>query len=181
MSDFEYKSLFQLGEDTTEYRKITSNFVSEIEIDGETILKIKPEGIELLTREAMKDIAHLLRPSHLKQLANILEDNDASENDRFVARELLKNANIAAGMILPGCQDTGTAIIIGKKGQNVWTSGDDADPITKGVIKTYTESNLRYSQMAPLSMYEEVNTKNNAPAQIDIYANEGQEFKCSLS
>lgn len=176
MSDFEYKTMFQLGEDQTEYRKITSEFVSEITVDGKTILKIDPEGIRLLTSEAMKDIAHLLRPGHLQQLADILEDPEASENDHFVARELLKNANVAAGMILPGCQDTGTAIIIGKKGQNVWTTGDDAVPITEGVIRTYTERNLRYSQMAPLSMYEEVNTKNNTPAQIDIYATEGNEF-----
>ena len=177
MSDFDYKALFQLGPDGTVYRKVTSDFVSEINVDGKTILKIEPEAIELLTAEAMRDIAHLLRPGHLQQLANILEDPEASENDTFVARELLKNANVAAGMILPGCQDTGTAIVIGKKGQNVWTSGDDAAPITKGVVKTYLESNLRYSQMAPLTMYKEVNTKNNTPAQIDIYATTGDEFK----
>ena len=177
MGDFEYKSLFQLGEDTTEYRKITSDFVTEIEVGGKRILKIEPKGLELITREAMRDMAHLLRPSHLQQLAGILKDDKASENDRFVARELLKNANVAAGMILPGCQDTGTAIIIAKKGQNVWTIGDDAEPLTRGVMRTYTESNLRYSQLAPLTMFKEVNTKNNTPAQIDIYATEGQEYK----
>jgi fumarate hydratase class I len=176
MSEWSYSKLFQLGEDETVYRKLTSDFVSEITVDGKKILKIEDEALELLTRQAMSDIAHLLRPSHLQQLANILKDDEASDNDRFVARELLKNANIAAGRVLPGCQDTGTAIVVGKKGQYVWTDGDDAAALTKGVMRTYTETNLRYSQMAPLSMYKEVNTKNNTPAQIDIYADKGNEF-----
>lgn len=175
-STWQYSKLFQLGEDPTPYRKLTSDFVSEIEVNGQKILKIEDEGLELLTREAMSDIAHLLRPGHLQQLANILKDSEASDNDRFVALELLKNANIAAGRVLPGCQDTGTAIVVGKKGQYVWTDGDDAQPLTKGVMRTYTETNLRYSQMAPLSMYKEVNTKNNTPAQIDIYADKGIEY-----
>lgn len=176
MSDWTYSKLFQLGEDETSYRKLTSDHVSTIEVDGKSILKVEDEALELLTREAMSDIAHLLRPGHLQQLANILEDPEASDNDRFVATELLKNANIAAGRVLPGCQDTGTAIVVGKKGQYVWTDGDDAAPLTKGVMRTYTETNLRYSQMAPLSMYKEVNTKNNTPAQIDIYADKGNEY-----
>ncbi len=177
MSDWSYSDLFQSGKDKTPYRKLTSDFVSTVNVDGREILKVADEGLELLAREAMSDIAHLLRPGHLQQLANILKDDEASENDRFVAKELLKNANIAAGRILPGCQDTGTAIIVGNKGQHVWTDGNDAAPLTKGVMRTYTETNLRYSQMAPLSMYKEVNTKNNTPAQIDIYANEGNEYK----
>lgn len=176
MSEWSYSKLFQLGEDPTPYRKLTSDHVSVKKVDGQDILKVEDEALELLTREAMSDIAHLLRPGHLRQLANILEDDEASENDRFVATELLKNANIAAGRVLPGCQDTGTAIVIGKKGQYVWTDGDDAAPITKGVMRTYTETNLRYSQMAPLSMYKEVNTKNNTPAQIDLYSTTGSEY-----
>jgi len=175
-SDWAYSKLFQLAGDNTPYRKITSDFVSTIEVDGHTVLKVEDAALELITREAMADIAHLLRPGHLQQLADILKDPEASDNDQFVARELLKNANIAAGRILPSCQDTGTAIVVGKKGQYVWTSGDDADPVSKGVMGTYTETNLRYSQMAPLSMYKEANTKNNLPAQVDIYAGTGNEY-----
>jgi len=171
-----YSKLFQLAGDDTPYRKITSDHVSTLDVDGRTILKVDDAGLELLTREAMADIAHLLRPAHLQQLADILKDNEASDNDHFVAHELLKNANIAAGRVLPSCQDTGTAIVIAKKGQHVWTSGDDAEPITKGVMGTYTETNLRYSQMAPLSMYKEANTRNNTPAQVDIYAGTGDEY-----
>lgn len=174
--EWKYSKLFQLNGDDTPYRKLTSDHVSTMEIDGRTILKVEDEGLELLTREAMADIAHLLRPGHLQQLADILEDPEASSNDHFVAKELLKNANIAAGRVLPSCQDTGTAIVVGKKGQHVWTSGDDAEPISKGVMGTYTETNLRYSQMAPLSMYKEVNTKNNTPAQVDLYATTGNEY-----
>jgi len=177
MSDWTYSDLFQLGKDATPYRKLTSDFVSTITVDGREILKVEDGALELLAREAMSDIAHLLRPGHLEQLSNILKDEEASENDRFVAKELLKNANIAAGRVLPSCQDTGTAIIVGTKGQHVWTDGNDANPLTKGVMRTYTETNLRYSQMAPLSMYKEVNTKNNTPAQIDLYASEGNEYK----
>ncbi|GHF23992.1 fumarate hydratase class I [Kordiimonas sediminis] len=176
MSDYTYSKLFQHGSDDTEYRKLTSDYVSTIEVDGRKILKVEDEGLKLLSKVAMSDIAHLLRSSHLQQLADILKDPEASENDRFVATELLKNANIAAGRVLPSCQDTGTAIIVGKKGQNVWTSGDDAEPLTRGVMETYTETNLRYSQMAPLTMYKEVNTKNNTPAQIDIYSGTGAQY-----
>jgi len=176
MSEWTYSKLFQLGKDETPYRKLSSDFVSTLTVEGKTILKVDDAGLELLCSEAMTDIAHLLRPGHLQQLANILEDPEASSNDHFVARELLKNANIAAGRVLPGCQDTGTAIVVGKKGQDVWTEGDDAAPLTKGVMRTYTETNLRYSQMAPLSMYKEANTKNNTPAQVDIYSTTGNEY-----
>ncbi|TNE65586.1 MAG: fumarate hydratase [Alphaproteobacteria bacterium] len=176
MTDWTYAKLFQLGEDKTPYRKLTGDFVSVQEVGGKKVLKVEDEGLELLSRTAMADIAHLLRPGHLQQLANILKDPEASGNDRFVAEELLKNANIAAGRVLPGCQDTGTAIVVGKKGQYVWTDGDDGAPLSRGVMRTYTETNLRYSQMAPLSMYKEVNTRNNTPAQIDIYADKGNEY-----
>jgi fumarate hydratase class I len=145
---------------------------------GRNILRVDQDALTLLASEAMKDIAHLLRPAHLQQVAKILNDPESSSNDRFVAFTLLKNANIAAGMILPGCQDTGTAIIMAKKGENVWTTGaSDEAALSKGVHRTYTETNLRYSQMAPLDMYNEVNTGTNLPAQIDIYATKGNEYK----
>ncbi|MEP4193230.1 MAG: fumarate hydratase, partial [Sneathiella sp.] len=143
MPEFQYQEMFELGLDETPYRKLTDKHVSTLSADGKEILKIEPEALELLCAEAMRDVAHLLRPAHLQQLANILEDDEASDNDKFVATELLKNANIAAGMILPGCQDTGTAVIMGKKGQYVWTNGDDKEQLSKGVFKTYTETNLR--------------------------------------
>ncbi len=176
MTDWTYRKLLQLGDDTTEYRKITSDHVETIVVDGKVILKVSDAGLQLLASTAMRDIAHLLRPAHLAQLAIILDDDEASDNDRFVARELLKNANIAAGMVLPSCQDTGTAIIMGKKGQYVWTDGDDAAPLTEGVVDTYTKTNLRYSQMAPINMYDERNTRNNTPVQLDLYADKGNEY-----
>ena len=176
MPEFHYQEIFSTGEDTTPYRKLTSDFVSTMIVDGQEILKIEPEALTLLTAEAMRDVAHLLRPEHLRQLANILKDDEASENDKFVATELLKNANVAAGMVLPGCQDTGTAIIMGKKGQYVWTDGTDKEQLSHGVFKTYTETNLRYSQLAPLSMFDEINTGTNLPAQIDLYATNGNEY-----
>ncbi|WP_025898278.1 fumarate hydratase [Sneathiella glossodoripedis] len=177
MPEFHYQDIISIGEDDTPYRKVTDNHVSTIEVDGKEILKIEPEALELLSAEAMRDVAHLLRPAHLQQLANILKDDEASENDKFVATELLKNANIAAGMVLPGCQDTGTAIIMGKKGQYVWTDGQDKAALSKGVFKTYTETNLRYSQLAPLSMFDEKNTGTNLPAQIDLYATDGNAYE----
>ncbi|MBO6826600.1 MAG: fumarate hydratase [Sneathiella sp.] len=177
MPEFHYQELFSLGKDKTPYRKLTDKYVSTIEVDGREILKIEPEALELLSAEAMRDVAHLLRPEHLKQLVKILGDDEASENDKFVATELLKNANVAAGMVLPSCQDTGTAIIMGKKGQNVWTSGEDKKYLSKGVYKTYTETNLRYSQLAPISMFEEKNTGSNLPAQIDIYATDSSAYE----
>lgn len=176
-SDWSYSPLFQNGDDETPYRLITSDHVREVTLGDRTFLEVDDAGLEMLAAEAMHDIAHLLRPGHLEQLRSILDDPEASQNDRFVATELLKNANVAAGRVLPSCQDTGTAIVIGYKGQNVLTTGDDGDPLTRGVMRTYTETNLRYSQMAPLTMYKEQNTKNNTPAQIDLYATTGNAYK----
>ncbi|MBB3311865.1 fumarate hydratase class I [Rhizobium sp. BK196] len=161
--------LFPLGADTTPYRKISSDYVSVDSFKGQEILSVDPEGIRLLAETAFADINHLLRPGHLKQLASILDDPEATDNDRFVAYDLLKNANIAAGGVLPMCQDTGTAIIMGKKGRRVWTEGGDTAALSKGVLDAYEKKNLRYSQLAPITMFEEKNTKNNLPAQIDIY------------
>ena len=140
-------------------------------------MKVDPEGLSLLAAEAFRDINHLLRPGHLAQLKTILDDPEASDNDRFVAYDMLKNANIAAGGVLPMCQDTGTAIIMGKKGQRVWTGGGDEGALARGVHRTYTETNLRYSQVSPVSMYEETNTRTNLPAQIEIYAEDGDAYK----
>ena len=174
---FFYQDPFPLGPDTTEYECLTTEHVSVTEFEGKPILKIAPEALELLAAEAIKAINFTLRPGHLAQVAAILEDPEASDNDRMVALMLLKNAEIAAHGILPFCQDTGTATIIGKKGQNVWTGCDDAEFLSKGIHRTYTKENLRYSQTAPLTMYEEVNTKTNLPAQIDLYATEGNAYK----
>ncbi len=170
---FLFSPMFPLAEDTTPYRKLDIAGVSTLEVEGKTVLKIKPEVLEQLAFEACKDVSHLLRPGHLQQLANILKDPEASANDRFVALDLLKNASISAGGKLPMCQDTGTAIVFGKKGQRVWVEGDEEEALSYGVHRTYTETNLRYSQMAPLTMYDEVNTGNNLPVQFDIYASPG--------
>ncbi|NNC81250.1 MAG: fumarate hydratase [Acidimicrobiales bacterium] len=177
MPDFDFTELLPLGEDDTEYRLISSEGVSTFEANGQTFLKVEPEAIRLLTAEAMREIAHFLRPAHLQQLTNILDDPEASANDHFVATELLQNANISAGGVLPMCQDTGTAVIMGKKGQNVFTGFSDEKTISQGVYDTYHTSNLRYSQLAPLSLFEEKNTGNNLPAQIELYATEGGEYK----
>ena len=179
MSDtesFSYQKPFPLGEDQTEYRLVTTDHVEVVEFDGKEILKVAPEALTLLTNEAVRSISFMLRPSHLKQVAAILDDDDATDNDRLVALTLLRNAEIAARGILPACQDTGTAIAIGKKGQNVYTGGGDEAAIAKGVWKTYQEENLRYSQMAPLTFFEEQNTKNNLPAQIELYATDGDSY-----
>ena len=177
MAKFQYQEIFEHGKDKTPYRKLTSEYVSTTTFEGKEILKVQPEALTLLAREAMDDIAHLLRPSHLKQLGKILNDPEASDNDRFVALELLKNANIAAGRVLPGCQDTGTAIAIGYKGQQVFTTGNDAEVLSRGIYEAYEQRNLRYSQMAPIDMYTEKNTGTNLPAQIELYAKEGNEYK----
>jgi fumarate hydratase, class I len=174
---FEFHPMFPLGKDETPYRKLTDKHVSVERFGGTEVLKVEPEALTLLAAQAYKDVSHLLRPGHLKQLAKILDDPEASENDRFVAYDLLKNANIAAGGVLPMCQDTGTAIIMGKKGQKVWTGGGDEAALSEGVFGTYVETNLRYSQVSPVSMYEEKNTRNNLPAQIDIYAEDGDAYK----
>jgi fumarate hydratase class I len=170
---FRYSPMFPLGEDPTLYRKLDIAGLSTIEVEGKRVLKVAPEVLEQLAFTACREVSHLLRPAHLQQLAKILDDPEASANDRFVALDLLKNANIAAGGVLPMCQDTGTAIVFGKKGQRVWVDGDEEEALSYGVHRTYTETNLRYSQMAPLSMFEEVNTGNNLPVQFDIYASPG--------
>jgi len=178
MSKYVHHETFPLGADTTTpWRLLSTAPVDTAQFEGETILKVDPKALTLLAAEAMRDIAHLLRPGHLQQLATILDDPEASDNDRFVALDLLKNANISAGGVLPMCQDTGTAIIMAKKGQRVWTGGGDEAALSEGVLKTYQESNLRYSQVAPLDMFAETNTGNNLPAQVDIYATEGREYK----
>jgi fumarate hydratase class I len=177
MSDFQFQDMLPLGKDETPYRLVTGDFVSTFEAAGRTFLKVEPEGLTVLAREAMRDIAHLLRPGHLAQLASILKDPEASSNDRFVALELLRNANIAAGYVLPSCQDTGTAIVMGKKGGAVFTGGGDEEAISRGVFEAYRTLNLRYSQLAPLDMYREVNTKTNLPAQIEIFATDGDAYK----
>ena len=174
---FTYTELLPLGDDTTEYRLLSTEGVSTFTTPEGTFLKVDLAAITLLTEQAMRDIAHLLRSEHLQQLANILKDPEASPNDRFVALDLLKNASIAAGGVLPMCQDTGTAIIKAKKGQFVFTGGGDDEAISRGVYNTYQTSNLRYSQLAPLSMYEEVNTNTNLPAEIKVQAVDGDEYK----
>ncbi|MDN4160150.1 fumarate hydratase [Nocardioides abyssi] len=168
--EFRYSDLLPLGPDRTPYRLLTTEGVSTVEVDGQTLLKVSPEAIRLLTREAMHDIAHYLRPAHLAQLRRIIDDPEASGNDRFVALDLLKNVNISAGGVLPMCQDTGTAIVMGKKSEGVITGVDDGEVVSQGVYDAYTQLNLRYSQLAPLTTYEEKNTGTNLPAQIEIYS-----------
>ena len=170
MPEFIYEDLLPVGADTTEYRLISKDGVTTFEADGKTFLKISPEAIRNLTEIAMHDISHYLRSEHLQQLANILKDPESSPNDRFVALDLLKNANISAGGVLPMCQDTGTAIVMGKKGQCVLTSERDEVTISRGIYDAYTKLNLRYSQLAAVSMWEEKNTGNNLPAQVEIYS-----------
>jgi fumarate hydratase, class I len=183
MADFAFHEMFPLGEDTTPYRRLTSDFVSTAPFEGQTILKVDRRAIAQLSREAFHDIAHFLRPSHLQQLRGVMDDPESSQNDRFVAYELMKNANIAAGGVLPMCQDTGTAIVLGKKGDRVWTYADNRGPahdeaaLSEGVFRAYTENNLRYSQMSALTMYDEVNTGNNLPAQVDLFAVPGDAYK----
>jgi fumarate hydratase class I len=178
MADSEFHDLFpKISDAATPYRKLTSDFVASGTFEGERMLKVDRAALTELARQAMIDCQHLLRPGHLAQLRRILDDAEASQNDKFVAYEFLKNANIAAGKVLPMCQDTGTAIVMGKKGQRVWTGGSDAAALAAGIRRTYTETNLRYSQVAPLSMFEERNTGDNLPAQIEIYAEEGEEYR----
>ncbi|HYL50209.1 MAG TPA: fumarate hydratase [Stellaceae bacterium] len=175
--DAAFHEMFPLGEDDTPYRKLSSDHVGTATFSGERVVTVGLPALTELTRQAFVDCQHLLRPGHLKQLRAILDDPEASANDKFVAFDLLKNANIAAGKVLPMCQDTGTAIVMGKKGQRVWTGGDDEAAISAGVRRTFTETNLRYSQVAPLGMYDEVNTGDNLPAQIEIYAADGDAYK----
>jgi len=177
MAEFAFTELLPLGPDSTPYRLVTTDGVSTVETPLGTFLRVSHEALTRITSEAMRDIAHFLRPGHLQQLRNILDDPEASDNDRFVALDLLKNANISAGGILPMCQDTGTAIVKAKKGQFVFTGAGDEEAIARGVYDTYLTSNLRYSQMAPLDMYEEKNTGNNLPAEIKISAIDGEAYK----
>ncbi len=171
---YQHTTLFPLGKDETPYRKLTSDFVSTTEFNGQEMVTVEAEGLRLLAEAAMADINHLLRPGHLRQLRTILDDPEATANDRFVAFDLLKNANIASAGVLPMCQDTGTAIVMGKKGRFIWTDGQDEAALGQGVRDAYFKKNLRYSQLAPLSMFKEQNTKNNLPAQIELYS-EGED------
>ena len=174
--EFRYAPMFQLGKDDTEYYKLTSDYVSVGEFEGKPILKIEPEALTMLAQQAFRDVNFLLRRSHNEQVAKILRDPEASDNDKYVALTFLRNAEVAAKGQLPLCQDTGTAIIHGEKGQQVWTGFCDEEALARGVYNTYTQENLRYSQNAPLSMYEEVNTRCNLPAQIDLECTEGMEY-----
>lgn len=176
---FVHQTLFDLAPDTlTEYKKLHSDtpLVSTVDVNGVPFLQIKPEAFRLITAQAMIDINHMLRPAHLKQLASIMSDPESTHNDKFVALQLLKNANIAVNFVLPSCQDTGTAIIMGKRGHQVLTDGDDEKHISEGVYDTYTGTNLRYSQVAPLDMFTESNTNTNLPAQVDILGSKGNEY-----
>ncbi|WP_408612787.1 fumarate hydratase [Glycomyces luteolus] len=176
-SEFRYTDLLPVGPDTTEYRLLTKDGVNTVEAAGRRFLTVEPEILTQLATEAVKDISHYLRPAHLRQLRSILDDPEASGNDRFVAMDLLKNANIASGMVLPMCQDTGTAIVMGKRGRHVLTDGRDAEHLSRGVWQAYRDLNLRYSQMAPLTMWDEKNTGSNLPAQIELYAEGDDAYK----
>ena len=178
---FRYAPMFPLAEADTPWRKLDIAGISTATCDGQTVLKIKPEALSELAFQAFHDVSHLLRPAHLQQLRAILDDPEASANDRFVALDLLKNANISAGGVLPMCQDTGTALVFGKKGQRVWVEGNEEEALSWGVHRTYTETNLRYSQMAPLSMFDEQNTGNNLPVQFDIAAAPGDHHADEMS
>ncbi|MBM3540845.1 MAG: fumarate hydratase [Alphaproteobacteria bacterium] len=177
MTEFAFQEMFPLGEDETPYRKLNAGAVSLGRFEGRDILKVDPAALTTLANDAFVDISFLLRPGHLKQLRAVYDSPDASDNDRYVAYEMLKNANISAGRVLPMCQDTGTAIIMGKKGERVMTGASDEAALSKGVFRAFTENALRYSQMAPLDMYKEVNTKTNLPAQIELYATEGETYE----
>ena len=177
MADFTFTELLPLGPDATPYRRLDIEGVSTVEALGHTFLQVEPRVLTELAAQAMHDISHYLRPGHLAQLAKILDDPEASANDRFVALDLLKNANIAAGGVLPMCQDTGTAIVKGKKGQFVLTGGGDEEALSRGIFDTYQRDNLRYSQMAPLNMWDEKNTGTNLPGEIKISAVDGDVYK----
>ncbi|MDE2505945.1 MAG: fumarate hydratase, partial [Planctomycetota bacterium] len=177
MADFIHQKMFDLADDQTRYRLLTSEYVSTSTFDGRPILKIDPQALTVLAREGFRDISFLYRSKHLAKVAAILDDPEASKNDKGVALSLLRNAAVASGFKLPMCQDTGTATIVAKKGQGVWTGANDEEFLARGIFETYQKENLRYSQLAPLTMYEEVNTGDNLPAQIELYAEEGDEYK----
>jgi len=176
LTDFKYEKLFQYGKDTTKYIKLDYKQIQTYDINGKNFIKVTKDILENLAKEAFYQISHFLREDHLKQISSIFEDSEASDNDKYVALTLLKNANVAAGGILPMCQDTGTAIVLGKKGSSIWTDFDDVEYLSKGIWRAFKENNLRYSQLAPLTMFEEVNTKTNLPAQIDIMSTESNEY-----
>ena len=177
MSEFNYQKPFPITKDTTKYRLLTKDYVSTIEVDGRKVLKIAPEGLELLAKEAFTDVSFYLRPAHLSKLSKILQDDEASDNDKFVAHTMLLNQVVTSEGELPTCQDTGTAIVMGKKGENVWTGGQDAKHLSKGIYDTYLKNNLRYSQVVPFTMFDEKNTGTNLPGQIDIYSTEGNTYQ----
>lgn len=177
MAEFIYQKPFPIKKDTTKYRLLTSDYVSTVEFDGRKILKVDPKGLELLSKEAIADVSFYLRPSHLEKVRSILDDPEATDNDRFVAHTMLINQVVSAEGDLPTCQDTGTAIVMGKKGENVYTGANDAEYLSKGIYNTYLNRNLRYSQVVPFSMLEEKNTGTNLPAQIDIYSEQGNEYE----
>ena len=177
MSEFFFQEPYPITSDTTEYRKISSDYVSIEQLGSREILMIDPKGLELLSQEAMKDVSFYMRSAHLEKLAKILEDPEATDNDRFVAYNLLQNSVVASDGKLPSCQDTGTAIVVAKKGENVYTGANDAEHLSKGIYTTYLERNLRYSQIVPISMFEEKNSGSNLPAQIDIYAKQGMSYE----
>ena len=179
MAGFVYQDPFPLGKDATKFRLLegSAKYVSTETFNGQEMLKVDPQGLQVLANQAMREVSFRLRPAHNEQVAKIFADPESSGNDKEVAFAMLRNAEVSADYVLPVCQDTGTACVVAKKGQNVWTGCDDAEMLSAGVYTTYTEENLRYSQNAPLNMYEEVNTKTNLPAQIDIYATPGNEYK----
>ncbi len=177
MAEFIYQKPFPIKKDTTEYRLLTKDFVSTIDLDGRKILKVDPKGLELLAKEAIADVSFYLRPAHLEKVASILKDDEASDNDKFVAHTMLLNQVVASEGDLPTCQDTGTAIVIGKKGEDVYTGACDAEFLSKGIYETYKERNLRYSQVVAKSMFDEHNTGTNLPAQIDLYAEQGNKYE----
>ena len=177
MADFIYEKPFQIEKDSTEYRLLTTDYVKAAKEGDRIILKIDPQGLQLLAREAVSDLSFYLRTAHLEKLASILDDPEATDNDRFVAYMMLRNTVISSHEDLPWCQDTGTAIVIGKKGENVSTGGKDAEFLSRGIFETFKNKNLRYSQVVPFSMFEEKNTGTNLPAQIDIYATEGNIYE----
>jgi len=177
MAEFIYQKPFPLKKDPTPYKLISTDYVSTIEVDGRKILKIDPKALELVAEKALAEVSFYLRPSHLEKVAKIITDPEATDNDRFVAYTLLQNASTAGEGKLPSCQDTGTAIVMGKKGENVWTGANDEEALSKGIFNTFQERNLRYSQVVPITMFEEKNSGTNLPAQIDIYAEQGNEYK----
>ena len=177
MANFIYEKPFQIEKDTTEYRLLTKDFVTTIEAGGRKILKVDPAGLELLARTAISDLSFFLRTSHTEKLRTIIDDPEASDNDRFIAYTMLRNSVISAKGELPWCQDTGTAIVIARKGEQVWTGANDAYHLSKGIFETYRDKNLRYSQIVPYTMFDEKNSCTNMPAQIDIYSVEGTAYE----